>query len=129
MLKCIALCLMTLILLLASFTCSSVHASTLHPLLAHHHLCCVDVYCVCTMCFFGRFVTCLWFQNWKLYLFLEHQYQPVPSFLLTAAILVYPYLHFKYCLCTSNKNQHASSTQFGGGHADMSPPFFQTGGT
>jgi len=46
-------------------------------------------------------------QNWKLYLFLEHQYQPVSSFLLTAAILVYPYLQFKYCLCTSNKNQHA----------------------
>jgi len=30
--------------------------------------------------------------TWKLYLFLEHQYQPVSSFLLTAAILVYPYL-------------------------------------
>jgi len=30
--------------------------------------------------------------SWKLYLFLEHQYQPVSSFLLTAAILVYPYL-------------------------------------
>jgi len=29
---------------------------------------------------------------WKLYLFLEHQYQPVSSFLLTAAILVNPYL-------------------------------------
>ena len=30
--------------------------------------------------------------TWKLYLFLEHQYQPVSSFLLPAAILVYPYL-------------------------------------
>jgi len=29
-----------------ALTCSSVHASTLHPLLAHHHLCYVDVYCV-----------------------------------------------------------------------------------
>jgi len=46
------------------------------------------------------------FKNLKLYLFLEHQYQPVSSFVLTAAILVYPYLQFKYCLCTSNKNQH-----------------------
>ena len=32
-------------------------------------------------------------------LFLEHQYQPVSSFLLTAAILVYPYLQ-QHCLCT-----------------------------
>jgi len=32
-------------------------------------------------------------------LFLEHQYQPVSSFLLTAAILVYPYLQLKHCLC------------------------------
>jgi len=46
-------------------------------------------------------------ENWKLYLFLEHQYQPVSSFLLTAAILAYPYLQFQSCLCTSNKNQHA----------------------
>jgi len=30
------------------------------------------------------------FLTYKLYLFLEHQYQPVSSFLLTAAILVYP---------------------------------------
>jgi len=45
--------------------------------------------------------------TWKLYLFLEHQYQPVPSFLLTAAILVYPYLQLKYSLCTSDRNQHA----------------------
>jgi len=34
--------------------------------------------------------------TWKLYLFLEHQYQPVSSFLITAAILVYPYLQLKY---------------------------------
>jgi len=40
---------------------------------------------------------------WKLYLFLEHQYQPVSSFLLTAAILVYPYLQLKHCLCTLHK--------------------------
>jgi len=26
-----------------------VHASTPHPLLAHHHLCYIDVYCVCTV--------------------------------------------------------------------------------
>ena len=31
--------------LYACFTCSSVHASSFHPLLAHHHLCYVDVYC------------------------------------------------------------------------------------
>jgi len=29
----------------ACFICSYVHASTLHPLLAHHHLCYADVYC------------------------------------------------------------------------------------
>jgi len=43
------------------------------------------------------------FNTWKLYLFLEHQYQPVASFLLTAAILVYPYLQLKHCLCTLHK--------------------------
>jgi len=32
--------------LCACLTCSSVHASSLHPLLAHHHLCYVGVYCV-----------------------------------------------------------------------------------
>jgi len=47
------------------------------------------------------------YDTWKLYLFLEHQYQPVSSFLLTAAILVYPYVQIKHCLCTRNKNQHA----------------------
>jgi len=41
--------------------------------------------------------------TWKLYLFLEHQYQPVSSFLLIAAILVYPYLQLKHCLCTLHK--------------------------
>ena len=30
----------------ACLTCSSVHASSLHPLLAHHYLCYFDVYCV-----------------------------------------------------------------------------------
>ena len=50
-LKCIALCLITIIAarfpyLYAYLTCWSVHASSLHPLLAHHHLCYVDVYCV-----------------------------------------------------------------------------------
>jgi len=33
--------------------------------------------------------------SWKLYLFLDHQYQPVSFFLLTAVILVYPYLGLK----------------------------------
>jgi len=33
-------------------------------------------------------------KNWKLFLFLEHQYQPVSCFLLTVVILVYPYLQF-----------------------------------
>ena len=52
-LKCIAVCFITPIAarflhLCACFTCSSVHVSTLHPLLAHHHLCFsfVDVNCV-----------------------------------------------------------------------------------
>jgi len=49
--KCLPLCLITIIAayflhLYAYLTCSSVHASSLHPLLAHHHLCYVDVYCV-----------------------------------------------------------------------------------
>ena len=52
--KCLALCLITIIAVLAllpspiyaCLTCSSVHASSLHSLLAHHHLCYVDVYCV-----------------------------------------------------------------------------------
>ena len=48
------------LLLLACFTYSSVHASTLHPLLAHHHLCYVDVYCICrpTMCFVDNLPLC-----------------------------------------------------------------------
>jgi len=51
------------------------------------------------------FETCQYLKvsTWKLYLFLEHQYQPVPSFLLTAAILVYPYLQLKHCMCTLHK--------------------------
>jgi len=49
--KCLSLCLITIIAtcflhLYACLTCSSVHASSLHPMLAHHHLCYVDVYCV-----------------------------------------------------------------------------------
>ena len=66
--------------------------------------------------------------TWKLYLFLEHQYQLVPSFVLTAAILVYPYLQLKYCLCTSNKNQHALML-FNGNrfrHTASSVPFGRT---
>ena len=42
--------------LCACFMCSSAHVSTLHPLLAHHHLYYVDVNCVCfflcIFCFF-----------------------------------------------------------------------------
>ena len=50
-LKYLALCLITIIAayflhLYACLTCSSVHASSLHPLLARHHLCYVDVYCI-----------------------------------------------------------------------------------
>ena len=50
---------------------------------------------------------CLYsFNTWKLYLFLEYQYQAVSSFLLTAAILVYPYLQLNvnqslHCSCQS----------------------------
>ena len=53
---------------------------------------------------FVRHTCSLFLVTWKLYLFLEHQYQPVTSFLLTAAILVYPYLQLKYSLCTSNNH-------------------------
>ena len=50
-LKCLVLCLITIFAarflhLYACLTCSSGHASFLYPLLAHHHLCYVDVYCV-----------------------------------------------------------------------------------
>jgi len=54
-LKCLALCFITIIAtsVLASFTYMlaspahlTVHASSLHPLPARHHLCYVDVYCV-----------------------------------------------------------------------------------
>jgi len=38
-----------ILLLFASFNCLSVHASTLYLLLAHHHLCYVEVYCACTI--------------------------------------------------------------------------------
>ena len=66
-LKCLALCLITIIAtrflhLYACLTCSSVRASSLHPLLAHHHLCYVDVYCVflffLLFLFFLIFVIC-----------------------------------------------------------------------
>ena len=65
--KWLALCLITIIAayflhLYACLTCSSVHASSLHPLLAHHHLFYVDVYC-----FFFIFDVCyisLWLRFW-----------------------------------------------------------------
>ena len=50
------------LLICTCFTCSSAHVSTLYPLLAHHHLCDVDVNCVfiyiilffcCILCFFS----------------------------------------------------------------------------
>ena len=46
----------------AWFTCSSVHASTLHPLLAHHCLCYVNDCCVYDLTFLFRTV-CVFF-NW-----------------------------------------------------------------
>jgi len=52
--------------LCACLTCLSVHASSLHPLLAHHHLCYVDVYGV-FFCFF-----CLIFQLFLLVLVVVH---------------------------------------------------------
>ena len=57
---CLAFCLTTVIAacffhLYTSLTCSSVHASSLHPLLAHHHRCYVDVYCVLFCYFFCLF--------------------------------------------------------------------------
>jgi len=52
----IALCLATLVVvvvrflhLCVCFNCPSVHASTFHSLLAHHHLCYLDIYYVCTI--------------------------------------------------------------------------------
>ena len=57
-----AICLITLVAarflhLCACFTFSSVHVSTLHPLLAHHFLCYVYVYCVFYLIFVLYFVT------------------------------------------------------------------------
>ena len=48
--------------LYACLTCSSVHASSLHPLLAQHHLCYADVYCVFFYFWYMLhfFVTPLW---------------------------------------------------------------------
>ena len=70
MMPCSSLCLKTIIAarflhLYACLTCSSVHASILHPLLAHHHLCyChVDVYCV-------FFYLHIFFLNCKYHVFL-----------------------------------------------------------
>jgi len=65
-LKCPALCLITIIAarflrLYACLTCSSVHASSLHSLLAHHHLCYVDVYCVLSLFLFSYFCDMLHF--------------------------------------------------------------------
>ena len=55
-LECIAVCLISLIAarFIHLYTChtySSAHASPLHPLLAHHHVCYVDVYCVIVILF------------------------------------------------------------------------------
>ena len=57
LLTCLAFCLTTVIAacflhLCTCLTRSSAHASSLHPLLAHHHLCYVDVYCVSWLTFF-----------------------------------------------------------------------------
>jgi len=57
-LKCLALCLIIIIAacllhLYACLTCSSVHASSLHPLLAHHHLCYFDVDVYFFLCIFS----------------------------------------------------------------------------
>ena len=59
-----------------------------------------SVHCKFGFDLFLIFYVCFFLYTWKLCLFLEHQYQPVSSFLLTAAILVYPYLQLKHCLCT-----------------------------
>ena len=67
-LKCLALCLKTIIAarflhLYACLTCSSVHASSLHPLLANHHLCYVDVsffvfFLIFAICYFSLWFIC-----------------------------------------------------------------------
>ena len=80
MLTCIiiALDLITLIAacflhLCACFTCSSAHALTLHPLLAHHCLCHVDVYSVSVslfcFCFLVRLNLVLYLCFWLLLCF------------------------------------------------------------
>ena len=60
------ICLITLIAdhflhLCACFTCSSAHLSNFHPLLAHHHLCYVDVYCVTFAFCVYLFAVLVWF--------------------------------------------------------------------
>ena len=79
-LKYLALCLITIIAarflhLYACLTCSSVHASSLHPLLAHHHLRYVDVYC-----FFSYFCDMLHFFMTPFWLICEHIFSFVLHF-------------------------------------------------
>ena len=59
--KCLALRLITIIPacfshLRACLTCLSVHASSLHPLLAYHHLCYVDIYGVFLFLLYATFL-------------------------------------------------------------------------
>jgi len=91
-LKCLAICLITIIVArfhhpCACLTCSSVHtcliSSSVHPLLAHQHLCCVDVYwclvlfflfllCYISLCLhFGLFVYIFSLSFLFLFLFLR----------------------------------------------------------
>jgi len=60
--KCICLTTLTaarFLHLCACLTCSSVHVSTLHPMLAHHHLCYVDIHCLFLLYFSSLFFYCI----------------------------------------------------------------------
>jgi len=62
--------------LYACLTCSSVHALSLHPLLAHHHLWYVDVYCVVFYFWYMQilhfFVTPFWIVCVHIFVVLVH---------------------------------------------------------
>jgi len=105
-LKCLALWLITIFAayflhLYACLTCSSVNASSLHPLLAHHHLCYVDVYCVFFFYFWYMlhfFVTPFWIVCVHIFVWLFFLYHFILAvFLLNSIIVSMIYQMWIFC--------------------------------
>jgi len=106
-LKCLALCLITTIAarflhLYACLTCSSVHAdaSSLHPLLGHHHQCCVDVFFSLYFFLFLWYVTFLC-DSYVLYLFFFCWAYVKPHFRLVFQIYLLVFLWWLPLNCTN----------------------------